>query len=240
MRLTRVALAAVLTLGVAACGEDEKKPDPEPTSGFGQLTIGEIRDIVVTDMKSLSSVHVVGTFESTGEEIDLRLDQAGNCTGTVTNQGGTAEVIEWKYGHLVRADRGYWDEAVGEEESAKIPDADLEKWRYTRPSLGYFEPRCEFAFIVDHLPVGVVDQTSVGEEREIGGVSALPLVDNPPEGDTTTLWVSTQVPHYVVRIEQSGEDAGTLTLSEFDEPVVLPEPDPSDVINIEDPSKKAE
>lgn len=238
MRLTTAALAVVLASSLAACGDDgEERPDPKPTSAFGKLPVGQVRDAVVQDMRNLTSVHVVGEFPGDDVSYDLTLNDQGECTGTLTNDGGTAEVIEWPTGHLVRADRGYWDTAVGEDASAKIPDADLGKWRYTRAGLGYFTPFCEWQVLIKQLPLGTVDQSKVEADGEIGGEAVVAIADL---DGATRMWVRTSVPHYVVRLDQTGDDASTLTLDAFDEPVVLPDPEPSDVINVETPARKAE
>lgn len=235
MRLTAAALVVVLASSLAACGEDEaKRPDPEPTSAFGKLPVGEVRDAVAVDMRNLTSVHVVGELGDEG--FDLRLDVDGNCTGTLTNSGGTAEVIDFPSGHLVRADRGYWDAYVGDA-GDQIPDEQLDKWIYTPASLGPFTPACDWQQFIKQLPLGSVEQSKVEADDEIDGEAVVSIADL--DGDST-MWVRTSVPHYVVRLEQSGDEAGTLTLDSFDEPVVLPEPDESEVINPGDLSKKAE
>ena len=54
------------------------------------------------------------------------------------------------------------------------------------------------------------------------------------------MWVATDAPHRVVELTQSGGDAATYKLGDFDEPLDITTPDPDEVFDLAAANKKAE
>ena len=73
--------------------------------------------------------------------------------------------------------------------------------------------------------------TTVGDESEIDGQTVVQLSASPGGGHDEMVWVRSEAPHRVVRMESTAtRDGGTLAFAEFDEDVEVERPDPEDVL----------
>lgn len=237
LRATAVPVVLLGTLLASGCGEDAD----EPTSAFGRQTAAQISAAVRADMKGVRSLTVNGSAE--GQEFRVSLADDGTCTGTIEQHGGTAEVVETAEGSYVRADDAFWlGQATTPEEKAKV-EKSLEVWdgRWVRTprQAGYFLPQCDFEHFVPLLTTGDRKLAVKGDEREVNGVQAVALVAE-QGGVTSTLWVSVEAPHRVVQLRDTGAEAATFTVSDYDEPVSITTPDPDEVYDLAAANKKAE
>ncbi|TCJ21986.1 hypothetical protein [Nocardioides jejuensis] len=244
----RAAALAAAFLGasvLSSCGGGDASH--EPTSTFGKQTAAQISEAAKGDMGGVRSLTIDGT--AADRTFHASLDDEGNCVGWVKADGGTAKFIENADGSFVRADDAYWlAQASTAADTARVKKA-LKTWdgRWVRSPRGkdalrtasYFLPECDFASFVPALTA--VDRTlaTKGEEREIDGVDAVSLVAD-QSGVTSTMWVATDAPHRVVELTQSGDDAATYKLGDFDEPLDITTPDPDEVFDLAAANKKAE
>jgi hypothetical protein len=71
---------------------------------------------------------------------------------------------------------------------------------------------------------------TVGEESSIDGQKVVQLSGTPGGQHEELVWVLSEAPHYVVRLESTAaREGGELALTEFDQDVTVEAPDPADV-----------
>ena len=72
---------------------------------------------------------------------------------------------------------------------------------------------------------------TVGEESSVDGQKVVQLSASPGGAHDEMVWVRSEAPHHVVKIESTAtRDGGTLAFSEFDEDVEVEAPAPKDVL----------
>lgn len=237
LRVTAVSAVLLGALTLSGCGDDEDAH--EPTSAFGKQTAAQISEAVRSDMKAVRSVTIDGT---TGEEtFHISLADDGTCTGTVEPAGGgSATVVEDASGSYVRGDAAYWKgQATTDADRTRVEQA-LKVWDgrgvKTPRSGGYLLFQCDFATFLPQLTAGDRRLAAKGEEREVAGVDAVALTAD-QGGVSSTMWVSTDAPHRIVRLTQADT---VYTFSHYDEPVSITTPDPAEVYDLAAANKKAE
>ena len=108
--------------------------------------------------------------------------------------------------------------------------ADLTHGRWARMPAGEsgFEGFCDLADLLSSFEKGAADDSDItkGEEAEVDGQPAIELITVEKDAEDPTIsWVSTaDEGHYVLRMERTGENAGTVTMSDFNEPVSVTAP----------------
>ena len=106
-RRTRTLAPAVagtmLGLALAACGSDGG-------NDFADGSVDEIKEAAIADMKALESMTLDGSLTQEGEELELSLsmDTDGNCVGTISQGGGTAEFISADGDFYLKGDEAFW------------------------------------------------------------------------------------------------------------------------------------
>ena len=224
MKRMGLALAA---LGVAAAltgcsGDDGDGGNGGSGGGDGEdFAKGSPDDIVATaksDMADLESVKVTGTVSSDGQEItiDIQSSSAGDCTGSIGVDDGTAELLGVGGETWMKPDEAFWSSFAGpnaEQVLALVKD----KWVVVPAEDDSFNQFCDVDELLDQL---LKEDEEDGSTYSVQGTEDLDgqevvLVDNEdPEDGTTTGYVLVDSPHYLVKIEKTdGEDTGSVTFS---------------------------
>lgn len=237
LRVTALSAVLLGALAASGCGGDEGPR--EPASAFGKQTAAQISEAVRSDMKGVRSVTIDGVTED--ETFHLSLADDGTCVGTVEPAtGGEAQVIEDASGSYVRGDAAYWKGQASTEADRKRVDQALKawdgRWVKTPRSGGYLMFQCDFATFLPQVTSGDRTLATKADEREVAGVDAVALTAD-QGGVTSTMWVSTEAPHRVVRLTQAGSDT-VYTFSDYDEPVSIQTPDPAEVYDLAAANKK--
>jgi len=72
---------------------------------------------------------------------------------------------------------------------------------------------------------------TVGDESKVDGQTVVQLSASPGGAHDEMVWVRSEAPHHVVKIESTAtQDGGTIAFSEFDEDVEVEAPAPKDVL----------
>ncbi len=248
-RSAPAAVLAGLLLAVAAGGcsgstpDDADAPSTSADADFLRLSAAEMRDRVVADMRSLESVTVSAELGEGAEAVsfDLSLDTDGTCTGTMAIGGeagqgtaqGTAEFRSVDGASYLKGDADFWEASTGGE--GKFVASLLgDRWALMPSGEGGFESVCD----LDNLLAGfdatddAAREVTRGAEDEVEGQPAVELVAE-ADGGTSRIWVASGGErHYILRLERDGEDAGRITLSDFDEPVEVTAPDEDQVVDL--------
>jgi len=234
----RVRVAAYVVVGLLAgaglvgCSDDG---DDAPES-FSDGTAVEIRDAVVDDMGKLTSVRMAGTATVEGQPVtlDVQMDTDGNCVGSIVLRGGRAELINTPTESYLRGNGAFWRNtsqtpAQGEAFVRKVRS----KWVRTGKAAGGFSSFCDLDQLVASIGAesSNVDKGDFGKVGEVGAVS---LSKPGSVGGTDTVWVAAEAPHYILKLETvGGEEPGSFTLTDHDQPVDVHIPDRTEVVDID-------
>jgi hypothetical protein len=234
---------AVVALLASGCGSDPKadpSDDATTQSSFGRQTVAQIRSASATDMANIDSVTITGDVPDQEMEFTISLDADGNCVGDVEAGDGKGRVVEAASGSFVTGDELFWNAFVGPEKASQMMAVAEDAWVRTPRGAGYFLPQCDYKVILPTLTTGDAKAATKGKETEVDGVPAIAISSS--EGDvTSTAWIATDAPHYLLKLTtKGGKDAGTFTLSDFDEPVDASLPADAKVIDLAPTRQKAE
>jgi len=225
MRTWQAALAGVAaTAMLSGCGGGFAEESPE--------AIGEAAE---KDMKELSSVRIAGELISDGDEIsvDMALSTDGDCEGTLGIQGGKTEIRSVGGQTWMKPDAAFWEASAGEQ-AEMVQGVVGDKWVVLGEGEGFSE-LCD----LDELLDGVDDDDESKGENEgtedVDGTEAVKVTGETDEGDPVTVWVATDEPHYILKMEvDTGEEPGTITFSDFDEELTVEAPAEDEVIDLDE------
>lgn len=227
---TAAATAAVLGL-VSGCG-----------GGGGSFSDKSAQDIMkasASDMKNAQSLHISGDITTGGDRIgmDMQVTTAGACQGTMRLGGGTAQLLSDGSTAWMKADDAFWKKEAGAQASA-VEQAVGDKWVVLGSTSGLSD-LCD----LDSLLKGV-DTTGAGKDGKdavtkegtdsVGGADAVRLSGHDDSGAPMSIWVASSSPHYILKMSVSGggSDSGALLLSDYDKPLDVKKPDPSEVVDL--------
>ncbi|MEU0410228.1 hypothetical protein ABZ307_20740 [Streptomyces griseorubiginosus] len=250
--LAALCIAAAATAGLTGCQPGQDTADSgtgvsstsaapakssEPTAKkdpFAGLTGGEIADRATKATTGASSLRMKGDIpdDESGSTIslDVALNRKGECVGTIGMGGkGRAELI--KTGNLVYMK---FDEAFLREQSDGEAKSDTEaavamlagKWTKTKATgadAKEFGDFCDLTTVLDGAEDTGSDATR-GKTTTVDGAPAITLHEKDGK-DRYTLYVATEGKPYLLRVDSTaGADQGSVTFSDFDEPVPAQKP----------------
>ncbi len=208
---------------VAAATAGTTAPARTPGGPLAVLSGDQIITRVLADFKVVSSVHVAGSLESSGQHIALNLTLGPRgCAGTIRIQGEGAFVM-LRIGRAlwIKPDDAFWKHAAGRNQAASLV-ASLISGKYIKTStqdsrLASLRDVCSparFAGLFDSDPVG----ESKGTATIIAGRPALPITD---AGGGTRAYVTVAAHPEFLRIDSSN---GRLDFTRYNAPLHLTPP----------------
>ncbi|MGC0340165.1 hypothetical protein [Streptomyces sp. SLBN-8D4] len=247
--LAALCIAAAATAGLTGCQPGQDKADSGTNASsasagsgtpaakkepFAGLTGGEIADRATKATTGAASLRMKGDIpdDESGATIrlDVLLNKKGECAGTIGMGGkGKADLI--KTGDLVYMK---FDEAFLREQSEGESKADTDaavamlagKWtksKATGADAKEFEGFCDLGAVLDGAEDTNSD-ASRGKAATVDGASAITLHEKDGK-ERYTLYVATEGKPYLLRIDSTaGADQGSVTFSDFDEPVPTQKP----------------
>lgn len=219
-----VAAAALLTAG---CGGGSSSTSFADESGL------DIMKAATTDMAAVTSMHFAGDVSSSGKKIhvDLRSSTAGQCQGSFTIGKGTAQILASDGKAWMKPDHAFWEQQ-SPAQAAQVEALVGDKWVSIPLSSGLSKV-CDLDNLLAKLTPSSDKQTrgtKVIGTSHVGGSDAVQVQGTSEQGDTVSAWVATSAPHHVLKLDVGdGSSPGTLTFSEFDVPLVITTPAPSEV-----------
>jgi len=250
--LAALCIAAAATAGLTGCqpGQDtadsgtgvsstsaastesaESAGNKEPFAG---LTGGEIADRATKATTGAGSLRMKGDIpddESSGIiSLDVALNKKGECAGTI-GMGGKGRVGLIKTGDLVYMK---FDEEFLREQSDGESKADTDaavamlagKWTKTKATgadAKEFGDFCDLTKVLEGAEDTNSDATR-GKTTTVDGTPAITLHEKDGK-DRYTLYVATEGKPYLLRVDSTaGADQGSVTFSDFDEPVPARKP----------------
>lgn len=254
MSRIRHAVAVVATVAVASgCS----LYDDLTTSEFAQQDGDAIVASASKAMAGIDSVRVTGQVRDKGEQyfVDMSLDREGSCTGTIRFGSSNVDIRSTSDKAWFKGEAGALNRLTG----GDVPTSVLRRISTQWLALPARDAKdfCDFGGLLDSFQVVDVagdgsgttvgkknkggkkkadDLSSgdipviVGEETDIDGQKVVQLTGSPGGTHDEHIWVLTDAPHYVVKLESTAtKDGGTLNFSEFDEDVEVAAPKPRDV-----------
>jgi hypothetical protein len=224
-----VAVVAGTALLATACGGGGG-PSFADESGI------DIMKAATTDMGAVTSMHFTGDVTSSGKKIhvDLRTSTAGQCQGSFTIGKGTAQILASDGKAWMKPDHAFWEQQAPAQ-AAQVEQLVGDKWVSIPMSSGLSEV-CDLDNLLTKLTPSSDKQaqdTKVIGTTQVGGTDAVQVQGTSQQGDTVSAWVATVEPHHVLKLDVvDGSSPGTLTFSEFDTPLDIATPAPSDVADI--------
>ena len=194
------------------------------------LSADEIARRATADLKVVSSVHVKGSVQSSGQNIALNLSLGTQgCTGTM-GIGGQGSFVLLKMGKSlwIKPDDKFWNHAAGSAGSALI---DLVSGKYIKPSakgsslasIGDLCNPAQFAKSFGGNMTGMVKGTTT----TIAGQPALQIKDS---GDAASAFVTVDAKPQFLRLDGGGSN-GRLDFTDYNAPLHLTPPPASETLD---------
>ncbi|BBH17587.1 hypothetical protein Back2_18740 [Nocardioides baekrokdamisoli] len=228
MRNALGALAAVVLIGVAACGSN-------PTDSYKKTDPATIAADALTALKATTGIHLAGTVQLGSETmtVDLTSDLSGGVTGTVVLAGSTLQILGTggpRRTVYIKAGTDFWGK-IAPASSAQLAG----KWvqnvtllpdvikQLTLPNLMANEAKYPWESAKPQL-------LGIGNVNGTASVQITVTDRASTNGAQETLDVSASVPHRVLR--ESEGTAFSLTFDRFDATVSAPAPAAADVVDL--------
>lgn len=239
-RTYAAALGLVAALALTGCGGsdggdggDGGKAKAE--AGFTDKSGADIAQAAKDDMKELESVKFAGDITQDGKDtsLDIQVSSSGDCTGSVTVDDATAEVLSAGDTFWIKPDEAFWKLQVGDSADAII-DKVGDKWVTLPAGDNSFAAFCNIDDLLDQLLSDDSDASyEKGDVEEVDGEDAIAVTRTNADDDSESVgYVRVAKGHYLVKIERTkGDDTGTVTFSEFDEDFTAEAPAADDQID---------
>jgi hypothetical protein len=213
--------------GTAASGTSSTPGSTASASAKGGaldgLSADEIARRATADLKVVSSVHVKGSVQSSGQNIALNLSLGTQgCTGTMGIDGqGSFVLLKIGKSLWIKPDDKFWNHAAGSAGSALI---DLVSGKYIKPSakgsslasIGALCDPAQFAKSFGSNMTGMVKGTT----STIAGQPALQIKDS---GDAASAYVTVDAKPQFLRLDGGGSN-GRLDFTDYNAPLHLTPP----------------
>ncbi|MEU6374189.1 hypothetical protein [Streptomyces sp. NPDC046909] len=251
MRRTALAtfcLTAATALALTGCQSGKDKAGSEPGKAastpsstpskakdpFPGLTGGEIADRAVEATTGASSLRMKGDVpdDESGSTItiDMALNKQGECAGTMSVGGqGKADLIKVGDTVYMKYDEAFLRaQSKGEKKSDVDAAVALLAGKWTKMSAKGEDAKDIAGFCDLDTVLGDADDVDSdalrGKTTTVDGTPAIVLRERDGK-ERYTLYVATEGKPYLLRVDSaSTSDPGTLTFSEYDEPVPARKP----------------
>lgn len=219
---------------VSGCGDDSSE------EAFPGQKADDIAAKAVAATDKASSVHLKGTARTEGAgriELDVRVDDQGNCTGTISGDGARAELLRSKGGDvLIKGDRTFWtnsaraggaDGKQGEELAGELAG----KWVASpadSPDAAFCDKK-QFLASMDQDKTERRDMKR-GETTEVNDEDALALEKK--QGDTRiSMHVATEGEPYILKATTEGSESSSVTFDDYGEKVEVRMPPQEEIVD---------
>lgn len=210
-------------------------------NGLADKSAQAVADAAREAMSTVTSMRMVAkvTDESGTTALDLRIDERGDCVGTVTPPGdsGMADII--------KRGKDVWMKLDDDLLRAEVPGDAAEdaialiNGRYLHGTTGSlllrdFAEFCDLdSYKEEFTSKPVNEQLTKGSRTTVDGRPAI-TVTSRHDGETGTYQVSTEDEPYVLRIQGTDPSGDRMeaSFSAFDEPVAAKPPAPADSVDL--------
>ncbi|MEV0255044.1 hypothetical protein AB0H82_12375 [Streptomyces sp. NPDC050732] len=212
--------AALLT----SCGDsDDGGGSDKPFAGD---SADRIAAKAVKATKGADSMRVKGDVRQTdGKSVsmDIVVDQAKNCQGTIGTGGSEAEVRHTDGTLYLRGNEQYWKSALKTQPGAqKAVSKVADKWVKMPADDASTSGLCDKQGLVASMDENKSERKGMkkGDTTTVDGKEAIALTKKGSGGETNTLYVATEGKPYILRISVKGGDTpNDATFGDYNKPV---------------------
>lgn len=216
MRFRPLAAAVAVPLAIvslAGCGESAVQK-------YAKVAPATIDKDARAAIAALKSVHISGSTNDNGTSLslDLSLDTAGNCIGTITAGAQKINVIGVSTGAVyIKTDAAFWQRAGGVTAAQAAQMAP--KW-VTGQSVAQFGTMCNLTNFDKSLSTTTVakDKPKLNGTGKVDGADVVNIEISNADGTTSILSVAAGSPHNILRVAD-GKGNKAMTFSKFNVPV---------------------
>ncbi|MER5949576.1 hypothetical protein ABT127_26340 [Streptomyces sp. NPDC001904] len=245
--MTRTTVAAVCVCASVFAAAPALADD----GGAADLSARQLADEAKQELLDATSLHITVTNRSDAERdvrtparFDLRLDEDGNCTGSLRMgvggaNGGSVDLVKRGDEVWMKPDGTFWKTQVGG--GAGTLAAQLFDGKYVHGTtddemLKSFADTCDLdafrAQLDDGSAHAAQQKLSKGDATEVDGTAVVPLTGS-DKGDTLTMYITTDAPHRLVKATEKGADENlTMTLTDYAKPVPSATPSPGESVDV--------
>lgn len=232
---TRTAYAAgalVVPVVLTGCGSGGG-------GGGGSFADQSAQDIMkssAADMKKATSLRVSGDITSGAQQVglDMQITTQGSCQGTMRIGGGTAQIVSDGTTSWMKGDHAFWVAEAGGQASV-VEKAVGDKW-VSMGSNADLSSFCDLDSLlkdVDTTGSTQGDPVTKSGTDNVGGQDTVKLDGHDDSNNPMTVWIASDSPHYILKMAVVGTgDSGSLTLSDYDKPLSVKTPAPSEVVDL--------
>jgi hypothetical protein len=229
-RGTRAALGVLGAAGalalLSACGGG---------SDFADQPADKIVETSKTDMMALDSLKLEGTIASDGQDValDLQVSSSGDCTGTFGVGDGTAEILGVDGTNWFRPDEAFWRATAGAQADMIISTVG-DKWVALPPDDESFDQFCDLDQLLDQVLASDEDGVTYKTDgiEKIDGEDAVKVDRDSEKDGPSTGYVLVDGKHYIVKIEKTGDEGGSIAFTGFNEDFDVSAPGDDEVVDL--------
>ncbi|KUJ66958.1 hypothetical protein ACZ90_31545 [Streptomyces albus subsp. albus] len=244
------AACTAMVVGLSGCGSSDKDDKggktggntvekPAATSGVEKLSAQQISDKAKAELIKVKSMrmNVTGTDGGQPMKLDLALDSAGNCRGSMTSgTAGSFELVKMGEKVWMKPDDAFWKTQLGPQKGAEGAKLFSGKWLHGSTSDPQLKDMAEMCNLKAMQAKAAADTDNnhftKGTPVTQGGQQVIPLNGKTEKGAPLTLYVAITGKPYPVKIVESGKDASTTELSDYDKPVSTDTPSDAESIDV--------
>jgi hypothetical protein len=234
---TAVATASVSLALLTGCGGDSGGGS-EPFEG---QSADDIAAKAVEATEQAKSLHMEGDVrpENGGTvTIDVSVDQEKNCEGTIGTGEARADVRHTDATLYLRGDEQYWRTALEQQPAAarQMPRKLDGKWVKMPASDAATAGVCDKQGFLAAMDEDTSERRGMKRDgtTEVDGEDALKLTKRTSGGETLALYVATEGEPYILKsTTEGGKSPGSVTFSEYNEPVNAEQPPADQTVDLE-------
>ncbi|MER6261622.1 hypothetical protein ABT203_18865 [Streptomyces sp900105245] len=247
--MAAASLCATAVMALTACG-GEKKADGKGSGdsnsataeAFKGLSAAQISEKARVAMAKLDSFKVKGAMSTDGQHMtfDFAVAKKGDCQGTFTTGGASAEIRQVGDAAYMKGDEKFWQQMGGEDgSSSKDTDALVEMLKGRWFKMPAQDVKADDKFPFCDIETMFEKDEKEGhltrkEDTEVNGTPAVTLTGKDGAA-TQTLLVAAKGEPYALRMTvKGGKEPGSFDFSAFNEPVTVTAPPAGEVM---DPDK---
>jgi len=227
--------ACVLAGGLTGCsggGDDGSAEADTEAQAFAEESAQDILAAAEDATTEVESLRVRGDL-TVGEQVvsvDLRVDQAEQCEGTVGRDGVSADVLGVDGAYWIRPDDAYWRGTLGAADAEAVIQAQQGRWVATSGVASLCDPDGLFG----SDPTDPDVQLATLGPGEVGGQPVVRVRRTDAEGRSTVSAVSATSPHYLRQVVGEGQARGTrIDVGDFGEALDVEAPASDDQVPLE-------
>lgn len=231
----KLGVAAVSLAFVAGCGGGTSSTSASPSSTLAGRSAEQVLAASKKALAEAKSVRyrVDGKGDAADPKstltIDVRIAKGKGATGSMSIGGQEMTILQVGSDSYLSADSPFLT-------SMGMPaSSEKGKWIKSPPQAGGLIAITDIAKSFDALNTNGAT-LSLGTPKTVDGRQTVAVVVAPKgDQDGGTLYVAADGPAYPLLIETKGKAQGTLTFTEYDEPVEITAPSPASVIELPRP-----